>query len=99
MGEANSSSIVEKPTPAAGFRERELLGHNDQAVDGGGEQKQSHQDFPSDRTDRGFRTAEAVGQDPAQDQSSGPAGMQNIEIVRFLPGIQRRNERIDGRFA
>ena len=42
---------------------------------------------------------EAEGQQPAEDQPAGPAGMQNVEVVRLLLGIERGHERIDGRLA
>ena len=42
---------------------------------------------------------EAKSEQPAQDQAARPTGVQNVEIVSFLLGIERGDERIDGRFA
>ena len=38
---------------------------------------------------------EAEGQQAAEDQPARPAGVQNVQVVRFLLGIERGDERID----
>src|SRR5215213_7131499 len=87
--------FAELDASSAGFRNWKPFFDDDYAVPQHGYQKERHRNFPAELRDLGLVADEAVGQHSAKDQTARPTGVQNVEIMSFLFGKERRDKRID----